>query len=284
MSRLALISIVLASSTTVAVADAPRLPKVGDSLGISEWPRLDWLYDSPSGKDSAGKVVVHWFCTPRIAACTDDLERIIALRDTGRAYIVAYIDGSQSNAKKLDPIRESEGVGRGTVAFGKEVGKLMKAMSVAPGPTSIVVGTDGKVALVTIGGDVASLDARDQKVASLVSAIREYTASFEGPQRAKPNEKFQLVARVALAKWITYAVKPSNAFVLTAPSEVKCDTKKLTGDQLHLEGNTVVATVTCSAAKGNYEAQGRISFSYTDATGNAGVVEDGTNWKFSVAP
>jgi hypothetical protein len=278
--------IALALTATVALADAPKptLPKVGDALGLSDWPKLQWLYDAPAEKDAAGKVVVHWFCTPKIAACTDDLARVIALRDGGRAYIIAYIDGTQSQAKKLDPIRESEGVGRGTVAYEGAVGKLMKAMSVAPGPTSIVVGTDSKVALVTIGGDVASLDARDQKVAALVGAIKDYSASYDGPTKVKPNEKFQLVARVQLATWLSYAVRTTNSFALTAPSDLKCDAKKLAPDQLRIEGHTVTATVTCSAPKGNYEAQGRISFGYVDASNNAGVVEDGTTWKFTVAP
>jgi hypothetical protein len=282
MSRLVLISIVLASS--VATAEGPALPKVGDALGLAEWPKLTWLYDAPNDKDASGKIVVHWFCSPKVAACTDDLARVIALRDAGRAYIVAYIDGTQGQAKKLDPIRESEGVGRGTVAYGGAAGKLMKAMSVAPGPTSIVVGTDGKVALVSVGGDAGSLDARDQKVNQLIAGIHDYTASYDGPKSIKPNEKFTLAIKVTLATWLTYNPKAAGSFTLSAPNDLKCDAKKLTGDQLKLDGHTVTAAVTCSAPKGNYEAQGRISFGYVDAGNNAGVVEDGTTWKFSVAP
>src|SRR6188508_792826 len=52
------------------------LPAVGDSFGIAgspAWPKLDWLYDVPAPTDAAGKVVIHWFCAPRLAGCTDDL-------------------------------------------------------------------------------------------------------------------------------------------------------------------------------------------------------------------
>src|SRR5262249_33653534 len=101
---------------------AATLPKVGDTLtqgGGVDWPKLQWLYEAPSAKDAAGKIVIHWFCQPKVQACTDDLARIVNLRDTSRVYIVAYINAPNSKeAKKLDPIRESEGVGRGTVAFG----------------------------------------------------------------------------------------------------------------------------------------------------------------------
>ena len=280
MSRLVLISIALASS----VAAADSLPKVGDAFDLSTTSKVQWMYDAPSAKDAGGKVVVHWFCSPRVAACTDDLARVIALRDSGRAYIVAYVDGTQGQAKKLDPIRESEGVGRGTLAYGGAVGKMMKAMSVAPGPTSIVVGTDGKVALVSIGGDAASLDARDAKVNQLIGAIKDYNASYDGVKSAKPNEQFHFTAKVTLAHWLTYNPNAPGSFSLTAPGDVKCDAKQLARDKLVIEGNVVTATVKCSAPRGNYEAQGRISFGYVDAAGNAGIVEDGTTWKFTVAP
>jgi hypothetical protein len=287
MVRLAHVSLVLAFASSIAVADAPTQPKVGDAiapLGWTNFPKMKWLYDAPSERDAGGKVVVYWFCTPKVAACTDDLARVIALRDTGRAYIIAYVDGTTSQAKKLDPIRESEGVGRGTVAYDGAAGKLMKALGVAPGPTSIVVGTDGKVALVSTGGDATSLDARDQKVNALIGAIKDYSASYDGPKSVKSGEKFQLTIKVQLASWLKWSLAGSSAFTLSAPADLKCDAKKLAGNQLKVEGQTVTASVTCSASKGNYEAQGRISLGYVDATNNAGVVEDGTTWKFSVAP
>src|SRR5215467_5517581 len=56
------------------------LPAVGDSFGINgsaAWPKLDWLYDVPAPSDAAGKVIIHWFCAPKIQACTDDLARIV---------------------------------------------------------------------------------------------------------------------------------------------------------------------------------------------------------------
>lgn len=70
-----------------------RLPAVGDAIGLDGvpgTPRRDWLYDVPSPADAAGKVVIHGFCAPRIAVCTDDLARLVTLRDTGRVYLVTY--------------------------------------------------------------------------------------------------------------------------------------------------------------------------------------------------
>ena len=29
-------------------------------------PLWQWIYDAPSMKDSAGKIVIHWFCAPKI--------------------------------------------------------------------------------------------------------------------------------------------------------------------------------------------------------------------------
>src|SRR5690349_18356647 len=97
------------SRADTAKGPVATLPKVGDVLGQSgapDWPKLTWLYETPSANDAAGRVVVHWFCTPKISACTDDLARIVTLRDTNHVYIVAYINGTQRDAKKLDPIRE----------------------------------------------------------------------------------------------------------------------------------------------------------------------------------
>src|SRR3954470_18912256 len=110
MSSLALASSLLFAASALAdTAKGPvaTMPKVGDTLnqgGAADWPKMQWLYETPSAKDAAGKVVIHWFCQPKVAACTDDLARIITLRDTGRVYIVAYLNtASQTEAKKLDP-------------------------------------------------------------------------------------------------------------------------------------------------------------------------------------
>jgi hypothetical protein len=273
------LAVTLLAGASSALADTP---KVGDSLSLASWPKLQWLYAEPSDKDAAGKVVVHWFCGPKVATCTDDLARMISLRDNGRTYIVAYVDGQQYQAKKLDPIRESEGVGRGTVAYGPQVGKLMKELGVAPGPTSIVVGTDGKVAMISTGGDAASLDARDQKIAALIGAIKDYAASYDGPKSAKPGEQFTFRITVTLASWLAFNANANGTFALSAPGDMKCDSKKLNTDQLKVDGRVVSATVKCSAPRGSYEVQGRISFGYLDPARNAGVVEDGTTWKFVV--
>src|SRR5438874_45703 len=136
------LTLVLALISATAAAEPP---KVGDTLPLAVADKLQWLYDSPSATDSAGKVIVHWFCTAKIATCTDDLARVLTLRDAGRVYVIAYINGGQRDAKKLDPIRESEGVGRGTVAYGPNVTKLFKTFGITSGEASVVVDVDGKV-------------------------------------------------------------------------------------------------------------------------------------------
>src|SRR5262249_41084165 len=150
-------------------------------------------------------------CTPRIAACTDDLARIVTLRDAGRVYIVAYINGGKAEAKKLDPIRESEGVGRGTVAFGRGATKLMKDLGVT-GPASIVVGVDGKVRRVTTSGAAADLDARDAEVKDAASAIKEYLTVTDGPQAVQVGEKFELAITIRLASWLKYSTRTPMEF------------------------------------------------------------------------
>ncbi len=133
---------------------ALSIPKVGDTLapnGAPDWPqKLDWLYDRPSFKDATGKVVLHWFCVAKVSGCVDDLARVITLKENAKVYVIAYIDGAKGDAKKLDPIRGEEGVGRGTVAFGKNATSLIRRLGVT-GPVSVVVGIDNKVAFVSTG-------------------------------------------------------------------------------------------------------------------------------------
>ena len=56
--------------------------------------------------------------------------------------MIAYVNGTKPQAQKLDPIRGSEGVGRGTVAFGPATPKWFKGLGIT-GPVSIVVDVDG---------------------------------------------------------------------------------------------------------------------------------------------
>jgi hypothetical protein len=282
--------------SSIAAADTPKqpaptpspsigAPKPGDKLdlaGAPDWPKLSWMYEAPATSDAAGKVVLHWFCSPKVGTCVDDLARVVALRDTNRVYIVAYINGSQRDAKKLDPIRESEGVGRGTVAYGPGVTKLMKDLGIAA-EGSIVVDVDGKVKAVTSSGDINELDARDKVVSSSIDAIKEYSTSQEGPTSAvKPNDKFALTFRVHLASWLAYTKKTPSEFTLSAPKDVKCDASSLKSDQLKIEGRTMSATVTCTAPKGIYEVRGQIRFGYDSPGGGTGTGLDGATWKFEV--
>lgn len=280
---------------TSAYADTARgvvasLPKVGDNLspsGGADWPKLTWLYDSPSAKDATGKVTIHWFCAPQtqLQTCIDDLARIVTLRDTGRVYIVAYINSaSMPDIKRVDPIRESEGVGKGTVAYGRSVATLTKQLGVGRDPASIVVDVDGKVALVTTTGDPAALDARDAKVNALIGAIKDYTSTHDGPSTVKVGEKFNLSLKVRLANWLNYSSSQPMEFKLSAPKDLHCDQTTLWGDKLKIDGRVLTAQVTCAAARGVYQVAGRLKFGYDAPSGPGFGDVDGVVWKFEAKP
>jgi hypothetical protein len=274
------------TSTSPASASAPAtgLPSAGADLaitGTSLWPKLDWLYDVPSPSDAAGKVVVHWFCAPKIPACVDDLARIVTLRETGKVYIVAYINGTKDQAKKLDPIRESEGVGRGTVAWGRGATRLMKDLGMV-GPASIVVDVDGKVQLVATGTQPTDLDNRDAKVNAAIASIHEYTSTSDGAKTARAGEKFPLSVTVRLASWLKYSEKTPRTLAVTVPKDIKCDSTSLVGDQLKVTDHQLTAAVTCSGPHGVYEARGELRFGYDVASGGTGVGAETLIWKFEI--
>jgi len=280
----------LASTTllaTSAFAQRPTMPKVGDTLNLSggtDWGKMQYLYDAPSAKDSAGKVVLHWFCQAKVQACVDDLARVITLRDTGKVYIVAYINAATAaDAKKVDPIRESEGIGKGTVAFGKAVTALDKQFSIN-GPASFVVDVDGKVQLVSTGSDPTALDARDTKVNELGKAIKDYTSVKDGPATAKPGEKFTLSLKINLSNWLNYSTSQKRQFDVTVPKDIKCDAVSLKGDQLKIDGHTLTGAVSCSGPRGSYEARGTLKFGYDSPSGAGFGNVDGIVWKFEIKP
>lgn len=285
---------------TTAPAPSPRAPakqatgtgpaQVGEALAINGapgWPtKLEWLYDVPSFPDSSGKVVLHWFCAPKIQACTDDLARLITLKETGKVYIIAYINGTKADAKKLDPIRETEGVGRGTVAYGKGVAQIAKQMGM-PSPSSIVVDQRGTIQAITTGLAPADLDARDAKIASMSERIREYIASSEGPKVVKPNDNFQLSQTIRLAPHLKYSSKAAPEWKLTGvPKDIKCDNTVLKGAQLKITDQRMVAQVTCSGARGVYELRGTLTFGYDSPTAAAatGIGTEVATWKFEIKP
>jgi len=287
---LALVTVVIAASP--AVADTPKkapplppppLPKVGDSFrDHTAWPALDYLYEAPSATDAAGKVIIHWFCSPKTQACIDDLARVVTLKENTSVYVIAYINGTKAEAQKLDPIRGSEGVGRGTVAYGKGVTTLMKGFSIIPGPMSIIEDGEGKVAFEATSGDPSQLDARDAKVGDLQKSMKTFTSTSDGPKAPiKAGDKFQLSLTIKLASYLAYT-KGAADFKLTAPSDIKCDTTALKREQLKIEGGVMTATVNCSATKGVYEARGDIRFEYTTTTGGTGIGNETTKWKFTV--
>jgi hypothetical protein len=293
MNRIAFCAVILGSTLAAAqskkaAAPPATFPATGQMLPVNgdpTWVKRDWLYDVPSTNDAAGKVVIHWFCSPRIKTCADDLARLVTLKENAsRVYIVAYIAGSKSQAKKLDPIRESEGVGRGTLAFGRGPTTLMKQMEIT-GPASVIVGVDGKVAMVTTSGDPAALDMRDQKTLALAHAIKDYTTSASRPPAGvKAGATFSLSMTVNLSPWIKPSTKTPTEFKLTAPPDFKCDAKELGADKIKIEGQTLTATVSCTAPRGAFEARGALRFGYQDATGGAGLGADSTAWKFEIKP
>jgi hypothetical protein len=289
MARLTTCWLVLALAAAPAAAQpkTASLPKTGDVLaltGDAAWPKLNWMYESPSQSDAAGRVVVHWFCspTPKAAAmaCAEDLAHIINMRDSGHVYIVGYLAGSEREAKKLDPIRESEGIGKGTVAYGPGVIKLMKQLGVTE--AAVVVDTEGKVRVVTTSGDLNELGARDKVVEDLVAGLRDFTTSYDGPPTAKAGEKFNLKFTVQLASWLTFSQKTPAEFVLTVPKDIKCANTTLRGDQMSIEGHALTATAVCWGPKGVYEAQARMRWDYDSPAGAHGTGQDGATYKFEI--
>jgi hypothetical protein len=299
MNRLAVTAIVVTSATILGApagaqkkqpAPAPplSLPATGETLapnGAPAWPqKLEWLYDVPSFKDATGKIVLHWFCAPKVDACTEDLARVVTLKENvPRLYVIAYIGGVKVAAKKLDPIRGSEGVGRGTVAFGRHATALLKRLSIT-GPASVVVGIDSKVALVTTGSAPGDLDARDAKVKALASSIKDFTASSDGPKLVRPGEKFRIAMTIKLAPWLKHGRRTPAEFRLTAPRDIKCNGTTLRGDQLKITNSTTrVAEVSCSGPKGVYELRGTITFGYDNPiAGGSGLGTEGATWRFEI--
>jgi hypothetical protein len=260
------------------------LPSVGDRLpvtGTESWPKLDWLYGTPAPSDAAGKVVIHWFCAPKVQTCSDDLARIVTLREAGRVYVVGYINGSKRDAQKLDPIRASEGVGRGTVAFGRGATGLMKQLGVA-GPASIVVDVDGKVVLVSTGSAPTDLDARDARVNAAVAAAKDYVSAIDGPTQVKPGDKFQLSIAITLASWLKYSDKTQMEMALTVPPDLKCDATVLRAEQIKVVDRVLTATATCSGPHGSYEARGELRFGYDTPGGGTGIGAESAKWKFEI--
>jgi hypothetical protein len=271
-----------APAQTVTAADG--MPKPGDLLALNGFQdaKMKWSYNAPNPADAAGRVVVHWFCTPKVVACADDLARIVTMRETGGVYIIAYINGSQRDAKKLDPIRESEGVGRGTMVTGPSVKKLFKQLGIAKGPASVVVDVDSKVKTVATSGDLNELDSRDSIIKALVDQVKPFTTANQAPKAAKVGEKLTFTFTVHLANWLTYSRKSPMGFTLTAAKEVKCNATSLKREQMKITDKTLTATVTCTAPRGSYQARGEIRFGYDSPTGATGLGTDAATWKFVV--
>jgi hypothetical protein len=284
MNRIVLCACMLAAG----VANA-KLPVVGETLPVTGgegWPAAQWLYDSPSAKDALGKVTIHWFCAPKLVGCSEDLARLTTLKERSPSvYIVAYIDGTKPQAQKLDPIRGSEGVGRGTVGFGPAITKFFKALAIT-NAVSFVVDTDNKVQHVSVGTNPSDLDTRDAKVNALVGAIKLHTVAATGPAKVKANEKFELVFTVKLASWLTFSAKPNALYEWSAsfPKDIKCTNTSLKGDAMKGSGQSLVIKMACSGPRGSYEGTAQIQWAYDTPSGASGLGADGGRWKFEITP
>lgn len=277
--KLAPLFILLAVTGT---AQAQEKPEVGQTW---VWPSLkDWLEGGPVGSDAAGKVVVHWFCKPRSEDCKTDLARIFNMREQSTSvYVIAYVNGSKRDATKLDPVRGE--VGAGAVAYGKPVATLIKKLGIsgAAMPMSVVVGTDGKVAIITYTGDPDQLDMRDKKVTALVDAIKLFTISSAGPPgQPKKGVPFELSLGGELAPWLEYEATPAPEVKLTLPPDVTCEPKT---PVVKLEGRKLSATMSCKGnVKGSYEATAALRFRYRGPNRAVGLGEDLVRWKFVIVP
>jgi hypothetical protein len=266
----------------LAAPAAAQVPVVGNPW---PWPKLkDWLEGAPVPADTSGKIVVHWFCKPKSEPCKDDLARIYNMREQGNVYVVAYIAGTKKDAKKLDPVRDE--IGAGAVAFGKPVTALIKKLGFSSMPISIVVDTEGKVALVTTTADLDQLDARDAKVSALVKAVTEFTTRTTGPTAPiKPGAKFDVAVEIQLASWLSFNNMVPEVFIPTLPPDVTCDAKMRRGAEVVVSGRTLSTKFTCSSAvKGAYELRASLRFGYDTPNKATGVGEDNVSWKFEVKP
>ena len=267
-----------------AVKRLPPVPPmelaVGQPWNAGTLPQ--WLGDPPVANDAAGKVTMHWFCNARVATCKDDLARVLNLREAGKIYVIAYINGAKRDAGKLDPVRDA--VGAGAVAFGPKVAKLMGLYGMGKGPSAIIVDVDGKVALITNGGEPEQLDARDKKVNELVAAIKDFAVTKSGPKiSVKTGERFALSVQVELAAWLTFNRKAITEFALTVSPDFKCDTLALKGDSVAIDGRKLTASIGCVVnGKGSYEARGNLRFGYDNPNGSTALGTDSVGWKFDV--
>lgn len=283
MVRPRLRSLVVLCALAVAGPAAAEVPVPGNPW---PWPTLKtWLEGGPSSVDTAGKIVVHWFCKPKSEACKDDLARVFNMREQSTSiYVIAYVAGSKRDAGKLDPVRGE--VGAGAVAYGKPVMQLVKKLGFASMPVSIVVGVDGKVALVTTTADLDQLDARDAKVAELVKGVTEFKTTQTGPTTPiKPGDKFELGVDVSLASWLTWNNMLPEVFLTTLPPDLTCDAKMKRGADVNVSGNRLKASFICSSTvKGAYEVRAALRFGYVAPNKATGVGEDNVSWKFVVQP
>ena len=269
--RLAISLFVLAVAASPVCAQgmfAQGMPKVGDT---PERP-------DPSAD---GSVVIHWFCTPKLSACVDDLARIVRFREAGDVYVVWHLNAPLREAKEMIP--PAAGVATGRIDAGPDVQQLFKRLRIANGPASVVVDLDGTIKAVTSSADVKELDSRDAIIRNLVANAKPYTITKLGPTSGKAGAKLAFTVQVQLGRWTRgFNVAGITFFKFQPARGMTCDEMELNRDQLKFADKTLTATVTCTAPKGSYEASGKIHFEYRpwDATG--AFADDRVDWTFGV--
>ena len=262
------------------------MPKAGDTLPLDRRRRLA---EADSGRttrrrtnDAAGKVVIHWFCTPKVAACTDDLARIVTLRERRRLHRRVHQRlAARREEARSDPRERRRR--RGTVATGPGVKKLFKQLGIAKGPASIVVDVDGKVKLVTTSGDINELDARDTMVKALVDAIKPFTTRERRPEDGEAEREVRRSrSRSQLANWLTFSKKTPMEFTFTVAEGRQVRRDDAQGRPAQDRRQTLTATVTCTAPQGQLPGARRDSLRLRQPERTTGLGNDGATWKFEV--
>jgi hypothetical protein len=192
--------------------------------------------------------------------------------------VVAYVDGGARAAAALDL-----GPNRRAVAYGKDVAKLRKQLGIKTDDAAILVGLDGKVAVVMRG--LGSPDLVAAAVTLLVRSFPDYTATTAVSPGAKVGAPFDLTLRVSAASWATLNAEAPLSLKLTAPPEWTCDALTLKRPQFVVDDTTATATIRCTSAKaGRFVAAGAASFAVDLRNVSRFQKDDPVEWDVDIAP
>ena len=261
-----------------------EMPAAGDTLPLSPdyWGKQKWLYDAPSENDAAGKVVIHWFCPPKVQACTDDLARIITLRDNGKVYIVAYIDGNASlrEEARSDPRERGRRQGHGRVRPGRhqadEEARREARPDVDRRPTSTARSSWSRPTATPPRSTRAT-----RRSTRSIGAIKEFTTSHEGPATVKAGDKFTLAFKVQLAQLaevLAEARRRSSTSRSRRTSSATRRRSRATSSRSRADADRARSTAPRPTASTRRAA--RSGSATTSPGGSRASATDGANWKF----